>query len=254
MRKSSVLLQLTRQAQTPASILLGAPLRRTFAQQLPKQASRSLPSGARGFATSPLRISRTLKPWRAAFRKRWQTRPNSTQAPDSQAPKTLSARMKEMSRKYGWTVTGIYLGLSVLDFPFCFLAVRMFGTERIAEIEHKIVDGFWGILEKVAPSLKERRQNKEATTIQDAAAAAREAGDSVAEQAKHKDPGKLSWSEEHARYVTDNHPGLGTQLLLAYGVHKSLIFFRIPLTLAITPKVVKTLRSWGWKIGKSKTV
>ncbi|KAK3055260.1 DUF1279 super [Extremus antarcticus] len=40
-----------------------------------------------------------------------------------------------------------------------------------------------------------------------------------------------------------------TQLLLAYGVHKSLIFFRVPLTAAVTPKVVKTLRGWGWNIG-----
>lgn len=45
--------------------------------------------------------------------------------------------------------------------------------------------------------------------------------------------------------------GIWTQLLLAYGVHKSLIFIRIPITVAITPKVVKTLRGWGWKIGKT---
>lgn len=43
--------------------------------------------------------------------------------------------------------------------------------------------------------------------------------------------------------------GIWTQLLIAYGVHKSLFFLRIPITLAITPKVVKTLRGWGWKIG-----
>ncbi|KAK5134246.1 hypothetical protein LTR08_006789 [Meristemomyces frigidus] len=43
-----------------------------------------------------------------------------------------------------------------------------------------------------------------------------------------------------------------TQLLLAYGVHKSLIFFRVPLTAAVTPKIVKWLRARGWKIGKPK--
>lgn len=41
-----------------------------------------------------------------------------------------------------------------------------------------------------------------------------------------------------------------TQLGLAYLVHKSLIFFRVPLTAAVLPKVVKTLRSWGYNIGK----
>jgi hypothetical protein len=37
---------------------------------------------------------------------------------------------------------------------------------------------------------------------------------------------------------------------LAYAIHKSFIFLRVPLTAAVTPKVVKTLRSWGWSIGK----
>jgi len=41
-----------------------------------------------------------------------------------------------------------------------------------------------------------------------------------------------------------------TQLALAYAIHKSFIFLRVPLTAAVTPKVVKTLRSWGWNIGK----
>lgn len=45
-----------------------------------------------------------------------------------------------------------------------------------------------------------------------------------------------------------------TQLALAYAVHKSFIFFRIPLTAAVLPKVVKTLRSWGYNVGRAKPV
>lgn len=44
--------------------------------------------------------------------------------------------------------------------------------------------------------------------------------------------------------------GVWTQLALAYAIHKSFIFVRVPLTAAITPKVVKTLRGWGWNIGR----
>jgi hypothetical protein len=53
---------------------------------------------------------------------------------------------------------------------------------------------------------------------------------------------------------TDAHifSGLATQLALAYAIHKSFIFIRVPLTAAITPKVVKVLRRWGWQIGKQK--
>lgn len=44
--------------------------------------------------------------------------------------------------------------------------------------------------------------------------------------------------------------GIWTQLALAYAIHKSFIFIRVPLTAALTPKVVKVLRGWGWDIGK----
>jgi len=47
--------------------------------------------------------------------------------------------------------------------------------------------------------------------------------------------------------------GLATQLALAYAIHKSFIFIRVPLTAAVTPKVVKILRGWGWDIGKRTT-
>jgi hypothetical protein len=46
--------------------------------------------------------------------------------------------------------------------------------------------------------------------------------------------------------------GIWTQLALAYAIHKSFIFVRVPLTAAVTPKVVKVLRGWGWDIGKRK--
>jgi len=43
--------------------------------------------------------------------------------------------------------------------------------------------------------------------------------------------------------------GIWTQLLLAYGLHKSLMIFRIPLTVAVTPRIVKILRGYGFNIG-----
>lgn len=42
-------------------------------------------------------------------------------------------------------------------------------------------------------------------------------------------------------------------MALAYAIHKSFIFIRVPITVAITPKVVKVLRGWGWDIGKRTT-
>lgn len=55
------------------------------------------------------------------------------------------------------------------------------------------------------------------------------------------------------KIMLTNTKGLGTRLALAYAIHKSFIFIRVPLTAAVTPKVVKVLRGWGWDIGKRTT-
>ncbi|CZT24695.1 uncharacterized protein RCC_10422 [Ramularia collo-cygni] len=230
MLKSPRLLQLLRQVPAQEGFLK-ASLRRDFTGLVSKPQAKTGSFQRRDFVTAKLRTARPAhsKAWRR------QTRQNSSNAsrnePGGQEPQSLSDRMRAMSRKYGWTVVGIYLGLSALDFPFCFLAVRWLGTDRIAAAEHAVVSRFWAVLESVVPSLKERRAQNQLAEAEDAV---KEASEAVEKDAKHE-PASI-W----------------TQLLLAYGVHKSLFFLRVPLTLAVTPKVVKTLRGWGFQIGKPK--
>ena len=78
--------------------------------------------------------------WTQPLRRRFHTtkgRRNAQGEPGAQAkepePTTLSARMKKLSKEYGWVAVGVYFGLGFLDFPFCFLLVRMVGTDRICE-------------------------------------------------------------------------------------------------------------------------
>lgn len=59
--------------------------------------------------------------------------------------------MKTLSREYGWSALGVYLALSVLDFPFCFAAVRLFGVERIGYYEHVIVEEAKKLFYSVVP-------------------------------------------------------------------------------------------------------
>lgn len=90
--------------------------------------------------------------------------------------------MKRMSKEYGWVAVGVYLGLSVIDFPFCFLAVRLAGPERIGQIEHKVLSGLktafapaWEVIEPVVePVLRNFRKEKE--VVDGAGAAIEEAG------------------------------------------------------------------------------
>jgi len=56
-----------------------------------------------------------------------------------------------------------------------------------------------------------------------------------------------------AKIFTDNLQGIWTELAIAYGIHKTVvIFLRVPLAVALTPKVAKILRGWGYKVGRQK--
>lgn len=171
--------------------------------------------------------------------------------------------MKKLSREYGWSALGVYLGLSALDFPFCFLAVRWLGTDRIGRWEHAVIEAFWNVAETVYPDARKALHSAEDAAVDAGVvsdASAREgAGWGVKEaEAQHKsDSASMSYHvprQLNSTVVSNavSPSGTWTQLVLAYAVHKSLIFIRVPLTAAITPKVVKTLRGWGWDIGKRK--
>lgn len=100
---------------------------------------------------------------------RWQsnkpTQP-AAQVNGSQTPQSMSQRFKELSRRYGYAAVGVYLGLSVLDFPFCFLAVRLVGPERIGELEHAIVDTFWNVIGIVLPSMRPEDRTENETLVE----------------------------------------------------------------------------------------
>lgn len=84
------------------------------------------------YATAPGQL-------RGAFRRGFRfsaRRKADVKAPtgkESQEPQSLSAKLKKLSKEYGWAAVGVYLGLSVLDFPFCFLFVRWVGTDKIGK-------------------------------------------------------------------------------------------------------------------------
>ena len=64
---------------------------------------------------------------------------------------SLSQRLRKLSREYGWSALGVYLLLSAIDFPLCFVAVRFFGAERIGHIEHVIVGSVRNAIAAVWP-------------------------------------------------------------------------------------------------------
>ncbi|MCJ1379029.1 hypothetical protein MMC17_002128 [Xylographa soralifera] len=195
-----------------------------------------------GDLTTFLRHSRRFRaPSKRLFSEKPPTPPKYNPTPNLNSPEpslTLSQRMRKLSREYGWSAVGVYLLLTAIDFPFCFVAVRAIGTERIGEWEHYLVEWFKRAVPVQIPAKWRGTGGESVEEVQvvvDGAIAGYDHGVKDAEKAN-----------------TGETASIWTQLALAYAIHKSFIFIRVPITAAITPKVVKTLRGWGWNIGKRK--
>ena len=80
--------------------------------------------------------------------------------------------MRKLSREYGWSAVGVYFALSVLDFPFCYLAVRLAGPERIGHIEHAILNFIWNTVGVWFPSMRRQPAEETASETDGADAAA----------------------------------------------------------------------------------
>jgi len=134
------------------------------------------------------------------------TLPSSSSAAVEETKLPVTQRLKVLFKKYRWPALTVYLGLGALDFGVAFAAVRAFGTERIGRYE-KI------ILEKVEE--------------------------------------KTGWKwkgtpKEHLESKAEN-ASIWTEIALAYTIHKTLFaLVRVPLTVAITPSLVKWFARKGY--------
>lgn len=90
-------------------------------------------------------------------------RSNSSAQSEQQAP-SLSQRLRTLSKEYGWSALWVYLILSAVDFPLCFMAVRLAGVERIGHYEHVISESVKGAVRKVWPPSEE--EEKAAAALQ----------------------------------------------------------------------------------------
>jgi hypothetical protein len=117
-----------------------APLRSFTHRTLPS--ARSSPKSSTGFTFTsharPQRPSTLLQRLRnLRFFHNTKARRSATVEGATEEPTTLGGKLKKLSREYGWSALGVYLSLSALDFPFCYLLVRTLGTDRIGEFESR---------------------------------------------------------------------------------------------------------------------
>lgn len=138
----------------------------------------------------------------------WQS-----QSATHNAAKPVEKGIKALMKKYGYAALGVYIGLSIIDLPICYLFVASVGDEKIKEWQ-KNVKEYFGFGKK-QPETEETETPIEAE----------------------------GFSDKYGSFLTT--------FAIAYGVHKSLIFIRLPITAAVTPSVIRILRGWGFKIGQT---
>jgi N-terminal acetyltransferase 2 len=161
--------------------------------------------------TSFLRPRRVTQPPRRRYAVETKTtEPVKAPSPASPVDETklpVTQRLKILFKKYRWPALTIYLGLSALDFGVAFIAVRAFGTERIGRYEKLI-------LKKLEDSFGWKTKGT---------------------PSPHTD-GELRETAS-----------IWTEIALAYTIHKTLFaLIRVPLTVAITPPLVKWFHRKGY--------
>lgn len=76
----------------------------------------------------------------------------------------MTARLRKLSREYGYTVIGVYLALTIADLPLCFLAVRYLGAERVAYAEEVVLGGAKNLVRRFFPNMFQEKTEQELAT------------------------------------------------------------------------------------------
>ncbi|GAA5890415.1 hypothetical protein JCM8208_004864 [Rhodotorula glutinis] len=182
------------------------------------------------------------------------TEPND---PDDSSKVPLTQRIKYLFRKHGWTALVVYLVLSAADFAACFLVISAIGADRVRDAEDWVLGHLgWrrqsddgsepaGKWRRAVDGFRERRAAHAAIHPKGHDAhPSPAAAQAVSEGAT---PREVREAERKGRSAASTY---ATTAVLAYAVHKTLLLpFRVGVTVAVTPRVVRTLQSWGWKVG-----
>lgn len=85
----------------------------------------------------PIGLRAVAPGWTPASRRGFRFSAWRRSTTNGEEPKSLSLsqRLKKLFKDYGKSAIGVYLALSVLDFPFCFLLVRIVGTDTIGMLQ-----------------------------------------------------------------------------------------------------------------------
>lgn len=188
------------------------PFFRTFRTLVPRISRPLLPVTASRILTRPLRISPSRPIHSTSARSSSSRSPDAKESPTS----TLSQRLKELVKAYGWYAVGVYAAVSAADFAVAFVGVNLLGADYVASVAASAKTWLYDLVYSRPP-----------------------------------EPGRDEIEEVSKIVVTGGQESLYAILLLAFTVHKTLFLpVRIGVTAAFTPRLVKWLRTKGWAGGE----
>ncbi|KAH3684878.1 hypothetical protein WICPIJ_004156 [Wickerhamomyces pijperi] len=167
----------------------------------------------------------------------------------SSSTKKKQTGIKALMAQYGYSALGVYLAISCIDFPISFLIVHQVGAEKVKQVQHDVfatVKSWFGIYQQ------QQQQQQEVEHTTDSGV---DTNDHFQLNVKHEPDSELdseSIKPEQTLWESIYSSPLFTEVIVAYALHKSLVFIRVPLTAAITPPLVAKLRSMGYQIGKKE--
>ena len=146
--------------------------------------------------------------------------------------------IKGLMAKYGYSALIVYILLTCIDLPLCFLGVHSLGEEKIKIYLNrgKQLIGMGDPDEsKVIEDVRKKQAHREAVQAENAG-----------------NVGDASRKTFNERWQEMKDSTLLAELLIAYGIHKSLIIVRVPLTAVLTPSFVKLLKRFGIDLMKKQ--
>ncbi|EMR09898.1 hypothetical protein PNEG_01659 [Pneumocystis murina B123] len=127
--------------------------------------------------------------------------------------KSFLERLRHLMRQYGIVGAYVYFSICLIDFGISLALVKSLGTTTIGFYEKKIIS-------KIENFIDWRPKSSQSP---------------------------LSGNSESRK---NEEASIWTEIAIAYGIHKLLIFVRVPLAAALTPPLVRLLIRQGWLISK----
>ena len=145
---------------------------------------------------------------------------------DLDADKSLTGRLKTLTRKYGWATVVVYLFFSVVDFSIIFFTINLIGADHVRQAQDYVLDVLvYGRSRR--PIMVDGQESSQGNGI-------------LGFLKDWRENHKLKEHAEDANHKAGGSGGMWATAVAAYTIHKTLLLpFRIGATAAATPAIVK---------------